>query len=87
MNNINLCYYKKFTANYGDSFYICKKCQCLNCNNSCNICPYIRYVKIACLLSLFQKKNRTENVKMLLQSNYINNGVTNGVKQKKEKSI
>ena len=34
MNNINLCYYKKFTTNYGDSFYICKKCQC---NNSATI--------------------------------------------------
>ena len=87
MNNINLCYYKKLTTNYGYSFYICKKCQCLNCNNSCNICPYIKYVKIAFLLSLFQRKNRTENVKMLLQSNYINNGVTHGLKQKKEKSI
>ena len=37
------------------------------------------------LLSLFQKKNKTENVKMLLQSNCINNGATNGLKQKKGK--
>ena len=29
---------------------------------------------------LFQKKNKTENVKMLLQNNCINNGVTNGLK-------
>ena len=36
--------------------------------------------------SLFQKKkkNRTENVKMLLQNNCINNGVTNGLKQQKQ---
>ena len=31
-------------------------------------------------VSLFQKKNRTENVKMLLENNCINNGVTNGLK-------
>ena len=53
-----------------------KKCQCLNCNNSYNICPCARCVKIGCLLSLFQKKNRTKNVKMLLQNNCINNGIT-----------
>ena len=28
---------------------------------------------------LLQKKNRTENVKMLLKNNCINNAVTNGV--------
>ena len=32
----------------------------------------------------FKKKNRTENVKMLLQNNCINNGVTNGLKQQKQ---
>ena len=31
-----------------------------------------------------KKKNRTENVKMLLQNNCINNGVTNGLKQQKQ---
>ena len=36
---------------------------------------------------LFQKKNITENVKMLLQNNCINNGVANGLKWKKEKSM
>ena len=34
---------------------------------------------------LFQKENRTENVKMLLQNNFINNGVTNGLKRRKKK--
>ena len=58
----------------------------LNCNNSCNICPCIKSVKIECFLSLFQKKNRTENVKKFLQNTCINNGVTNGLKQKKEKT-
>ena len=32
---------------------------------------------------LFQKKNRTENVKILLQNNCINNGLKKGIKQKK----
>ena len=36
-------------------------------------------------ICLFQKKNRTENVKILLQNNCVNNGVTNGLKEKKEK--
>ena len=29
---------------------------------------------------LFQKENRTENVKILLENNYVNNGVTNDLK-------
>ena len=36
---------------------------------------------------LFQKKNRTENVKMLLQNNCTNNGVTNGLKKERKKSM
>ena len=65
-----------------------KKYQCLNCNNSYNICRCVKYVKIGCLLSLFEKENRTENVKMLqFQNNCINNGVAYGLKQKKKKSI
>ena len=59
-----------------------KKFQCLNCNNSCNICPCNKYVKIQYLSSLFQKENRTENVKTL-QINCINNGVTNGLNIRK----
>ena len=35
-------------------------------------------MKIGYLLSLFQRKNRTENAKMLLQNNCVNNVVTNG---------
>ena len=31
------------------------------------------------------KRKATENMKMLLQNNCINNGVTNGLKEKKEK--
>ena len=34
---------------------------------------------------LSQKKNRTENVKTLLQNNCINNVVTSGLKEMKEK--
>ena len=49
----------------------------LNCNNS-YICPYVKCVKIGCLF-------QTENVTMLLQNNCINNGVTSGLKEKKEK--
>ena len=60
-----------------------KKFQCLNCNNSCNICPCNKYVKIEYLSSLFQKENRTENVKTF-QINCINNGVTNGLKYQKK---
>ena len=56
-------------------------CIFLNCNNSYNIWPYVKSVKIGCL---FQKKNRTENVKMLLQNSYVNNGVTNGLKHAKQ---
>ena len=44
-------------------------CIFLNCNNTYNICPYVKCVK------------------MLLQKNCINNGITNGLKQKKEKSM
>ena len=80
MNDINLCYDKKFMANWGYLLYIFKKqIQYLNCGNYFNICPCVKCVKIGCLLSLF-KKNRTENVKMLLQNICINNGVTNGLK-------
>ena len=57
-----------------------KKCHCLNCNNSYKICPYVKCVKIRCLLSSIQKKNRTENVKILLQNNCINKGVNNSLK-------
>ena len=59
-------------------------CLFLSCNNSYNICPYVKFVKIG-FLFLFQKKKRTENVKMLLQNNCINNGVTNGLKKKQKK--
>ena len=57
-----------------------KKIQCLNCNNSYNICPRVKCVKIGCLLSLFQKKNKAKNLKMLLQNIYVNSSVTNGLK-------
>ena len=43
--------------------YYKKKFQCLNYNNSYNICPCVKCVKIGCLLSSFQKKNRPENLK------------------------
>ena len=33
---------------------------------------------------LFQKKNKTENVKILLKNTCINNGVTNGLKERKK---
>ena len=46
--------------------------KCLNCNNSYDICPCVLCVKIECLLSLFQKKNRRENLKMSLQHYYTN---------------
>ena len=70
-----------------------KKFQCFNCNNFNSICPFVNVWKLnVCQKSvkidksLFQKKkkNRTENVKMLLQNNCINNGVTNGLKQQKQ---
>ena len=57
-----------------------KKYQCLSCNNSYNIYPCVKFMKIGCFLSLFRKRNGTENVKMLLQNNYVNRGVTNGLK-------
>ena len=57
-----------------------KKCQCLNCNSFYSICPGVKCLKIGCSLSLFEKKNRTENVKMFLQNNSINNDVTNVLK-------
>ena len=62
-----------------------KMLQCLNCNNSYNICPCIKFVKIECFLSSFQNRSGRENDKILLQNNCINIGVTNGLKQKKEK--
>ena len=31
-----------------------KKCQCLNCNNSYDICPCVKCVKIGCLLKQLQ---------------------------------
>ena len=37
-------------------------CQCLNCSNSYNICPCVKYVKSECLLSLFKKKTELKNV-------------------------
>ena len=57
-----------------------KRFQCLNCGDPCNMCAYVKCEKTGCLLSLSQKTNRKENVKMLLQNDYINNGVTNGIK-------
>ena len=57
-----------------------KRFQCLNCSNPCNMCAYVKCEEIGCLFSLSQKTNRKENVKMLLQNDYINNGVTNGIK-------
>ena len=42
-----------------------------------NIC---QCVKIGCLFRLFQKKDRRENMGMLLQNNCTNNGVTTGLK-------
>ena len=59
-----------------------KTFQCLNCNSSYSTCPCLKCGKIGCLLSLFQKKNRTENVKMMLQNNCINNCVTNVLRQR-----
>ena len=53
----------------------------LNCNQSYNIFPYVNVRKLH--VCLFQKKNRTENVKILLQNNCINNGLKKGIKQKK----
>ena len=41
-------------------------------------------MKIGCLLSLFQKKNWKENVKMLLQNNCTNEDVTNDLKERKK---
>ena len=58
-------------------------CIFLNFINSGNIYLYVKCVKTACL----QKESRTENVKMLLQDNSINNGVTNGLKWKKGKKL
>ena len=46
--------------------------KCLNCNNSYDTCRCVLCVKIECLLSIFQKKNRRENLKMSLQYYYIN---------------
>ena len=80
MNDFNLCYDKKFMVNCDYPLYIKKKIQCLNCNNSYNICPRVKCVKIGCLLSLFQKKNKAKNLKMLLQNIYVNSSVTNGLK-------
>ena len=63
--------------------------------NSCLTRLYLVLLQIPLCLSapvlkkldicLFQKKNRKENVKILLQNNCVNNGVTNGLKEKKEK--
>ena len=47
----------------------------LSCNNSYNIFSYVKCMKLD--ICFFQKKSRTENVKMLLQNNCINNGVNN----------
>ena len=82
MNDFNSCYDKKFMANYDNLpiVYINKKCQRLNCNNSYNIYPCVKCVKTGCLLNLFQKKYRIENLKILLQNNCINNSVTNALK-------
>ena len=68
MNDINLCYDKKFISDYGYPLYLFKRCQYLNCDNSYNICSRIKCMKIGCLSSLFSTKNRTENLKMFLQN-------------------
>ena len=60
--------------------------QCLNCNNSYNTWPCIKFVKIECFLSSFQNRNGGENEKLLLQNNCINIGVTNGLKKKRKKA-
>ena len=39
---------------------------------------FVKCMKTGCLLNLFQKKNRAENLKMLLQNNCINNSAANG---------
>ena len=65
MNDSNLCY-KKFMANYGYLLYIFKGVGVWT-DNSDNICC-VKCVNIGFSLSLFQKKNKTENVKMLLQN-------------------
>ena len=55
----------------------------LNRNNSYNNRPHIKCMKIGCSFITKKEKSRTKNVKILLQNNYINNGVNNGLKQKK----
>ena len=55
----------------------------LNRNNSYINRPYIKCMKIGCSFITKKEKSRTKNVKILLQNNYINNGVNNGLKQKK----
>ena len=47
----------------------------LSCNSSYNIFSYVKCMKLD--ICFFQKKSRTENLKMLLQNNCINNGVNN----------
>ena len=49
-----------------------------------NLRPIVKCLKIGCLLSLFQKKNWKENVKMLLQNNCTNEDVTNDLKERKK---
>ena len=52
--------------------------------NLTNLTIFSRMLNVRKLhVCLFQKKNRTENVKILLQNNCINNGLKKGIKQKK----
>ena len=91
MNDFNLCYDKKFIANYGYPLYVFKKHFNVWTVTILAISVHVlnvECVKIGCLLGLFQKKNRADNLKMLLQNNYINNSVTNGLdKRMKEKNV
>ena len=56
---------------------------CLYCNNSYNIYPYVKCVKIGCLF--ISKESRTKNEKRLLQNNCINNSAINGLNERKKK--
>ena len=75
MNDFNVCY---------DKIIVITHCIFLK-KVSMFVAILAICLKIGCWLSLFQKKNRTENLKTLFENNSINNSVTNGLNQKNVK--
>ena len=64
-NDLNLCYDRKFIANYDYPLYIKKKSQCLNCDKSYNICLCVKCMEKWMFVEFIskEKQNRkSENV-------------------------